>query len=189
MKLKPFTLQAEPPIVFWVRRRKGGTIWITSNFWGRRSPNFGTSQWCSPSSNMFFECEHPFIDKPMVKAMPLLVTRSTFRREHQSEPKICNSTTTTCLLVLSLFVFFLWRLLRLWCSQRWWRLWGVRAGSPFFVAFRVFVALMGHWGGTLVAFTALIVFWGIGVGHLWRLQCLHHLWSVGVGCLWRSQRL
>ena len=25
---------------------------------------------------------------------------------------------------------------------------------PFFVVFRVFVAFMGHWGGTVVAFTA-----------------------------------
>ena len=29
-----------------------------------------------------------------------------------------------------------------------------------FVAFRVFVVFMGHWGGTLVAFTALVVFMG-----------------------------
>ena len=33
-----------------------------------------------------------------------------------------------------------------------------RFGWSFFVAFRVFVAFMGHWGGTLVAFTALVVF-------------------------------
>ena len=30
----------------------------------------------------------------------------------------------------------------------------------FFVAFRVFVAFMGHWCGILVAFTALVVFMG-----------------------------
>ena len=40
--------------------------WIMSNLWGCCSPNVRTSQSCSPLSNMFFECEHPFIDKPMV---------------------------------------------------------------------------------------------------------------------------
>ena len=35
-----------------------------------------------------------------------------------------------------------------------------RFGWSFFVAFRVFVAFMGYWGGILVAFTALVVFMG-----------------------------
>ena len=35
-----------------------------------------------------------------------------------------------------------------------------RLGCPLFVAFRVFVTFMGHWGGTLVAFTVLVVFTG-----------------------------
>ena len=33
-----------------------------------------------------------------------------------------------------------------------------RLGCPLFVAFRVFVTFMGHWGGTLVAFTVLVVY-------------------------------
>ena len=33
-------------------------------------------------------------------------------------------------------------------------------GQVVFVAFRVFVAFMGHWDGILVAFTALVVFMG-----------------------------
>ena len=35
--------------------------------------------------------------------------------------------------------------------------------APLFVAFRVLVVFMGHYGGTLVAFTALVllmVLWG-----------------------------
>ena len=32
-----------------------------------------------------------------------------------------------------------------------------------FVAFRAFVAFMGHWGWTLVAFTELVVFRGVGL--------------------------
>ena len=46
-------------------------------------------------------------------------------------------------------------------------------GPVIFVAFRVFVELLGHWGWTLVAFTELVVFRGVGQ-HLW------HLWGVGV---------
>ena len=33
-------------------------------------------------------------------------------------------------------------------------------GLALLVAFRVFVAFMGHWGGILVAFTALVGFMG-----------------------------
>ena len=33
-------------------------------------------------------------------------------------------------------------------------------GLVLLVAFRVFVAFMGHWGGILVAFTASVVFMG-----------------------------
>ena len=36
-----------------------------------------------------------------------------------------------------------------------------RSGWSFFVAFRVFVVFMGHWGGTLVAFTVLVLFMGL----------------------------
>ena len=47
-----------------------------------------------------------------------------------------------------------------------------RLDWSFFVAFRVSVAFMGHWGWTLVAFTALVVFmerWG------WTFVALQHL--------------
>ena len=36
-------------------------------------------------------------------------------------------------------------------------------GPVIFVAFRVFVAFMGHWGWTLVAFTELEVFRVVGL--------------------------
>ena len=58
----------------WVGRRKGGPAWITLNLWGRRSPNFWTSQSCSLSSNWFFECENPLIDKPMVIKEPAVAS-------------------------------------------------------------------------------------------------------------------
>ena len=36
-------------------------------------------------------------------------------------------------------------------------------GPVIFVAFRMFVAFMAHWGWTLVAFTELEVFRGVGL--------------------------
>ena len=45
-----------------------------SNLWGRRSPNFWTGQSRFLSSNCFFECEHPFIDKPMVVTEPAVAS-------------------------------------------------------------------------------------------------------------------
>ena len=44
-------------------RRKGGSAWIASTLWSRRSPKFWTSQSCFLSSNRFFQCEHLFSDK------------------------------------------------------------------------------------------------------------------------------
>ena len=49
-------------------------------------------------------------------------------------------------------------------------------GPVIFVAFRVFVAFMGHRGWALVAFTELVVFRGVGLDvggvgqHLWHLK-------------------
>ena len=57
----------------WERRSKGGSANI-SNLWGRRSPNFWTGQSRFLSSNCFFECEHRFIDKPMVATEPALAS-------------------------------------------------------------------------------------------------------------------
>ena len=69
----------------------------------------------------------------------------------------------------------------------------------FFVAFRVFVTFMGHWGGTLVAFTVFLLFmecWGwtfvaftafvvsIRPSGWWRSECL---WGIRVGPLWCLQ--
>ena len=54
-----------------------------------------------------------------------------------------------------------------------------RLGWSFYVAFRVFVAFMGHWGGILLAFTVLVsVYWALGLNVLCRLRCLYCLWSV-----------
>ena len=59
------TFMSDAKLVYnsWVGRRKGGSAWITLNLWCRHSPNFWTSQSCSLSSNCFFECENPLIDK------------------------------------------------------------------------------------------------------------------------------
>ena len=38
----------------WLRRRKGGSAWITSSLWRHRSPEFWTIQSCFPPSNQFF---------------------------------------------------------------------------------------------------------------------------------------
>ena len=48
---------------------------LLSSSWSRRSrrsPNFWTSQSRFPSSNCFFECEPPFIDKPTVITEPAI---------------------------------------------------------------------------------------------------------------------
>ena len=80
------------------------------------------------------------------------------------------------------------------------------------MALRVFVAFMGHWGGTVVAFPLLTVFMlnvcGVhsvcSVSEAFRLVFLfsfflffcgvawhsvQRLWCFGVGPLWHSQRL
>ena len=92
-KLRPPCEQSLLLLSFWVRRRKGGSTWIASNLWSHRSSNFWANQSfvkqvyssastryflnrCSQPSPLinlvlsrqtgFFECEHPFIDKPIV---------------------------------------------------------------------------------------------------------------------------
>ena len=50
------------------------TVRITSNLWSRRSLNFWTSQSCFPRQTGFIECEHPFIDKPMVINEPAVAS-------------------------------------------------------------------------------------------------------------------
>ena len=68
----------------------------------------------------------------------------------------------------------LWGVKPLWHSQRLYCLGSVGVGcfvaftaveafglGPLFVAFRVLVVFMGHYGGTLVAFTALVWFMGL----------------------------
>ena len=45
------------------RRGKGGSAWIASTLWSRRSSKFWTSQSCFLSSNWFFQCEHPLSEK------------------------------------------------------------------------------------------------------------------------------
>ena len=51
----------------------------------RGSQNFSTTQSCFPSSNWFFECEHSFIDKPMVTkeaAVPIRCGFETVSYQH-----------------------------------------------------------------------------------------------------------
>ena len=61
------TLQAETPfILFLIKDGKRGVPSIASWHWSHRSPNFWTRRSCFLSSNRFFQCEHPFIDKSMV---------------------------------------------------------------------------------------------------------------------------
>ena len=50
----------------WVRKRKGGSAWITLNLWGRHSPTSRLVNLVFSRQTGFFECEHPFLDKPMV---------------------------------------------------------------------------------------------------------------------------
>ena len=60
----------------WVRKRKGGSAWIMSNLWGRRSPNFSTSQSCSASSNWFFRVwASIYWTKPLVITEPNVASR------------------------------------------------------------------------------------------------------------------
>ena len=51
------------------------SAWIASSLKSRRSPNFWTSQSRFLSSNRFLECEHLFIDKPMVTDPTVLSAR------------------------------------------------------------------------------------------------------------------
>ena len=51
------------------------SAWIVSSLESRRSPNFWTSQSRFLSSNWFLECEHLFIDKPMVTDPTVLSAR------------------------------------------------------------------------------------------------------------------
>ena len=71
-----FTLRAEPFLSSWLGRRKGASAWITSNLWSHRSSNIWTCQSRYLSSNrfFFFECVHPFIDKPMVITDPTVAS-------------------------------------------------------------------------------------------------------------------
>ena len=48
----------------WSNRRKGGSAWMASNLWTRRSPSFWTCESCLNSSNWLFVWEHSFTDKP-----------------------------------------------------------------------------------------------------------------------------
>ena len=68
----PCTEQSHLPFPSWVRMRKGGSAWITSNLWGRRSPNFSTSQSCSAASNWFF-----WVWASVYWSKPLVITEIT----------------------------------------------------------------------------------------------------------------
>jgi len=60
------TLRAEPDVLSSVKRR----LYLTQ-VWDRRSPNSGlVNLVLSRQTVFFFECEHPFIDKPMVITEP-----------------------------------------------------------------------------------------------------------------------
>ena len=56
----------------WSRKRKEGSVWITSSLWNHRSPSFWTRQSYVLSSNWIFECKLPFIDNPMVITVPAI---------------------------------------------------------------------------------------------------------------------
>ena len=73
------TLWAELPFVVSLIKVGGEKevlwAWIASSLKSRRSPNFWTSQSRFLSSNRFLECEHLFIDKPMVADPTVLSAR------------------------------------------------------------------------------------------------------------------
>ena len=61
------TPQVETPfILFRIKDGKRGVPSIASCHWSHRSPNFWIRRSCFLSSNRFFQCKHPFIDKSMV---------------------------------------------------------------------------------------------------------------------------
>ena len=65
--------------------KKGDSAWIALSLCGGRSQNFSTTQSCFRSSNWFFECEHSFIDKPMVTkeaAVPIRPGFETVSYQH-----------------------------------------------------------------------------------------------------------
>ena len=71
------TLWAELPFVVSLIKvggeKEASSAWIASSLESRRNPNFWTSQSRFLSSNWFLECEHLFIDKPMVTDPTVLV--------------------------------------------------------------------------------------------------------------------
>ena len=71
-------LRGEPGFDF---LRKRGSAWIASSFEVAAVQRSLTSQPCFLLSNWFFECEHPFIDKPMIITEP---TCGTFRPEFET---------------------------------------------------------------------------------------------------------
>ena len=67
------TLRTEPPFVFFFthsKRKKRRPCLNRVKITSCSSPNFCISQYCFLSSNSFFESEHLFINKPMVKTIP-----------------------------------------------------------------------------------------------------------------------
>ena len=68
------TLRAEASFVFLIEEEKSRLCLNHVKPWGRRSPNVCTSQSCSLLSNVFFECEHPFIDKSKVITEPAVAS-------------------------------------------------------------------------------------------------------------------
>lgn len=72
-----------------LRRRKGGSAWITSALWSRRRPNFWTSQSCSVSSNWFFQCKQPFSGKSDG------YNRARCTMKHQVGGEICLKPSTS----------------------------------------------------------------------------------------------
>ena len=62
--------------------------------------------------------------------------------------------------------------------------WLMRLWAGRFVAFREFVAFMGHCGWTFVAFTELVVFMGCWVGRLGRCYSICGIYGALALCVW-----
>lgn len=55
-----------------LRRRKGGSVWMASALWRGRSPNVWSSQSCFVSSNWFSRASSRLVVKPMVIIEPVV---------------------------------------------------------------------------------------------------------------------
>ena len=89
----------------WVWRRKRGSAWITSNLWGRRSPNVWACKSCFLSPNCFFRCELSVYCYSLVITEPAVVSARLLGLGSKlcvsNVPRMLNKDLTQFMLCLS----------------------------------------------------------------------------------------